>query len=92
MGSTFIDHTTRSTHANTVVHSYIDYRFMDQKSMIETIKDDIADVLNRFKLVSTDEAKTIDRRLRFCANPAKNPESSMYVCLFLCIMTLINAY
>jgi cyclin H len=61
------------------MNSYIDLRFLDQKTMLLNIKNDIADILNRFKLVTTDDAKTIDRRLRSCTNPAKNPESSMYV-------------
>ncbi|CAO3659987.1 unnamed protein product [Umbelopsis ramanniana] len=60
------------------INRYIDLRFADQRAMLITIKDDIANVLNKFKLVTTDEAKTIDRRLRSCANPAKNPDSSIY--------------
>lgn len=78
-----------SLHTDISVPSYIDLRFADQRAMLITIKDDIANVLNKFKLVTTDEAKTIDRRLRSCANPAKNPDSSMYV---HCPKILYNAW
>jgi hypothetical protein len=50
---------------------------MDQKPMLMKIKEDVDSTLKNFKPVSTEDAKTIDRSLRFCANPANNPESSM---------------
>ncbi|KAH8548720.1 cyclin-like protein [Umbelopsis sp. PMI_123] len=62
----------------TFINSYIDLRFADQKAMLISIRDDVADILKNFKLVTTDEAKSIDRRLRSCTNPAKNPDSSIY--------------
>ncbi|CAM0135616.1 hypothetical protein VKS41_005267 [Umbelopsis sp. WA50703] len=60
------------------INNYIDLRFMDQKPMLMKIKEDVDSTLKNFKPVSTEDAKTIDRSLRFCANPANNPESSIY--------------
>lgn len=45
--------------------------------MLMSIKEDIDTTLKKYKPITTEDAKTIDRSLRFCANPANNPESSM---------------
>ncbi|KAJ8663732.1 hypothetical protein O0I10_000005 [Lichtheimia ornata] len=46
--------------------------------MLSKIADDVAETIDQFVAVSPNEAKLIDRRLRVCMNPAKNPDSALY--------------
>lgn len=47
--------------------------------MLSKIADDVAETIDQFVAVSPNEAKLIDRRLRVCMNPAKNPDSALWV-------------
>lgn len=45
--------------------------------MLSKIADDVTKTIDQFVAVTPNEAKLIDRRLRVCMNPAKNPESAL---------------
>ncbi|OZJ05989.1 hypothetical protein BZG36_01234 [Bifiguratus adelaidae] len=48
------------------------------KSDLQRVLKDIQEVLDKDENVSMDVARQLDRRLRICQNPAKNPESALY--------------
>ncbi|KAI8888664.1 cyclin-like protein [Backusella circina FSU 941] len=59
---------------------YIEERFpsTDASQLLLVIKKIIASFKSVKKIVTTEEARAIDYRLRICMNPATNPESSLY--------------
>ncbi|KAJ2160501.1 hypothetical protein GGF46_002201 [Coemansia sp. RSA 552] len=58
---------------------YLAQRFDAQElEVLYPIIDDVQDVITAFRNTPKETAQTIDRKLTFCRNPEKNPNSTLY--------------
>ncbi|CAG8587639.1 3834_t:CDS:2 [Paraglomus occultum] len=68
---------TKTLEAKLDINGYIRSKFPDKHEKFTDILNDIENTLTNFSPVSKDQAKEIDRKLHFCRNPEKNPNSAL---------------